>query len=181
MLIDYYAILEINENASLEDIKSAFRKQAIKWHPDRNFGKDTTIQMQLINEANLILKDTEARSRFDFEYQKFKSYKKAQEQQKAAEKQKENKEEEKRSEQKPKEPEYEFNEYEIKDDILKKWMANAKRQAVDLAKQTIKEFGGMVSVSVREGTKAAGKGLIMQIVIGILFLIIFSISKSCNQ
>jgi curved DNA-binding protein CbpA len=180
MFVDYYAILEIDETASLEDIKAAFRKQAIKWHPDRNIGKDTTIQMQLINEANLILKDTEARSRFDFEYQKFKSYKKAQEQEKAAETQKENKKEE-QPDNKPKEPEFEFSEYEVKDDILKRWMANAKKQAVDLAKQTIKEFGGMVSVGVKEGTKAAGKGLIMQIVIGIVFLIIFSISKSCNK
>ena len=180
MFVDYYAILEIDETASLEDIKSAFRKQAIKWHPDRNIGKDTTIQMQLINEANLILKDTEARNRFDLEYQKFKSYKKAQEQEKAAETQKESKKEE-QSESKPKEPEFEFNEYEVKDDILKKWMANAKRQAVDLAKQTIKEFGGMVSVGVKEGTKAAGKGLVMQIIIGVIFLIIFSISKSCNK
>ena len=180
MFVDYYAILEIDETASLEDIKSAFRKQAIKWHPDRNLGMDTTIQMQLINEANLILKDTEARSRFDFEYQKFKPYKKAKEQQKTEETQKE-KEEEKQPEHKTKEPEFEYSEYEVKDDILKRWMANAKKQAVDLAKQTIKEFGGMVSVGVKEGTKAAGKGLIMQIVIGIVFLIIFSISKSCNK
>jgi curved DNA-binding protein CbpA len=180
MFVDYYAILEIDETASLADIKAAFRKQAIKWHPDRNIGKDTTIQMQLINEANLILKDIEARSRFDFEYQKFKSYIKAQEQEKATETQKENKREE-QPYNKPKEPEFEFREYEVKDEILKRWMANAKKQAVDLAKQTIKEFGGMVSVGVKEGTKAAGKGLIMQIVIGIIFLIIFSISKSCNK
>lgn len=180
MFVDYYAILEIDETASLEDIKSAFRKQAIMWHPDRNLGRDTTIQMQLINEAYLILKDTEARSRFDFEYQKFKPYKKAKEQQKTAKTQKE-KEEEKQPEYKTKEPEFEYSEYEVKDDILKRWMANAKRQAVDLAKQTIKEFGGMVSVGLKEGTKAAGKGLIMQIVIGIVFLIIFSISKSCNK
>ena len=96
MFVDYYAILEIDETASLEDIKSAFRKQAIMWHPDRNLGRDTTIQMQLINEAYLILKDTEARSRFDFEYQKFKPYKKAKEQQKTAKTQKEKEEEKER-------------------------------------------------------------------------------------
>lgn len=179
MFVDYYAILEIDETASLADIRAAFRKQAIKWHPDRNIGKDTTIQMQLINEANLILKDIEARSRFDFEYQKFKSYIKAQEQEKATETQKETKKEEQPTS-KSNESKFEYNDYNVKDDILNKWMSNAKKQAVELAKQTIKEFGGMVSVGVVEGTKAAGTSLIIQIIIGLVFLIIFSISKSCN-
>ena len=79
------------------------------------------------------------------------------------------------------EPEFEYQDYNVKDDILKQWMANAKRQAVDLAKQTIKEFGGMVAVGVKEGAKAAGQTLLIQIVIGIIFLIIFGLSKSCNS
>ena len=42
MFIDYYALLEVDFNATSEEIKIAFKKQALKWHPDRNLGKDTT-------------------------------------------------------------------------------------------------------------------------------------------
>ena len=61
MFIDYYELLEIDSSASPVDIKSAFKKQALKWHPDKNPGIDTTEMMQRINEAYLILKDEEAR------------------------------------------------------------------------------------------------------------------------
>lgn len=182
MFVDYYELLEIDEIATFNEVKAAFRKQAIKWHPDRNPGKDTTERMQLINEAYLILKDAEGRNRFDKEYQIFKSFKQEkyekekfstqQNQEKAAEPT------ETKTEQKTK---YEFKEYIFKDDTLKKWMANAKKQAVDLAKQTIKEFGGMVAVGIEEGAKAAGKTLIMQVVIGVIIIIIFSLSRGCQS
>ena len=61
MFIDYYEVLEIKSTASIEEVKAAFKMQALKWHPDRNLGVDTTLRMQLINEAYLILKDVEAR------------------------------------------------------------------------------------------------------------------------
>ncbi|MBX2893552.1 MAG: DnaJ domain-containing protein [Saprospiraceae bacterium] len=51
MFKDYYAILEIGNDATSEEIKSAFKKQALNWHPDRNPGVDTTSKMQVINEA----------------------------------------------------------------------------------------------------------------------------------
>ena len=57
MFKDYYKLLDIQQNASDEEIKKAFREQAIEWHPDRNQGTDTTLRMQEINEAYLILKD----------------------------------------------------------------------------------------------------------------------------
>lgn len=181
MFVDYYSVLEIDEGATLDEIKIAFRKQAIKWHPDRNPGKDTTVKMQLINEAYLILKDTEARDRFDKEYQRFKAYRETNEREKKhAEPQKE--QQEKKEQPKPQEPEpkFEYEEYSVKDDILGKWMANAKRQAVDLAKQTIKDFGSLVAVGVTEGAKAAGQTLLFQIGLGVVFLILFGLYKSCN-
>lgn len=187
MFVDYYAILEIDETATIDEIKVAFRRQAIKWHPDRNHGKDTTKKMQVINEAYLILKDFEARNRYDREYQQFKEFKKAkaykeekQENYKEQEKQKTSKEENQKTKPEP-EPKFEYSEYSAKDNILKNWMENAKRQAVDLAKQTIKEFAGMVAVGAKEGAKAAGQMILVQIGLGLLFLIIFGLTKNCNS
>lgn len=172
MFVDYYFLLEVAETASLQEIKAAFRKQAIKWHPDRNLDKDTTKQMQLINEAYLILKDEEARNRFDIEYQKFKNFK---------EKQESKTKEKKPANRKAKGRAFEYSEYEVQDTVLKQWMSNAKRQAIDLAKQTIKDFAGVLTVGAKEGAKAAGKMLVFQIAIGLLFLFIFGLSKSCHS
>ena len=75
IIVDYYKILEIEKNSNSKEIKSAFRRQAIKWHPDKNPNIDVNGKMQLINEAYLILKDVEARKHYDLEYDKFKAYK----------------------------------------------------------------------------------------------------------
>lgn len=37
---DYYAILQIPRDATTEDVKKGYRKQAMKWHPDKHSGKD---------------------------------------------------------------------------------------------------------------------------------------------
>jgi curved DNA-binding protein len=64
--IDYYKILEIDKNASQEDIKKAYRKLARKHHPDLNPGdKQAHKKFQQINEANEVLSDPEKRKKYD--------------------------------------------------------------------------------------------------------------------
>ena len=64
--IDYYKILGVDNNASQDDIKKAFRKLARKYHPDLNpndpSAKD---KFQEINEANEVLSDPEKRKKYD--------------------------------------------------------------------------------------------------------------------
>jgi flavin-binding protein dodecin len=71
--------------------------------------------------------------------------------------------------------------YTVYDDILNSWMNKAKQQAIDLAKQTIEDLKGMTSVGAKAVVKEAGNQFIYQIIVGLLFLIIFMITKSCNN
>jgi len=64
---DYYKILGITENASQQDIKSAFRKLAFKYHPDTNPGNERQAEERFkeINEAYAVLSDKTKRQQYD--------------------------------------------------------------------------------------------------------------------
>jgi len=63
---DYYKILGVDRKASEEEIKKAFRKLAMKYHPDRNPGdKKAEETFKDINEAYEVLSDPEKRRRYD--------------------------------------------------------------------------------------------------------------------
>tara|TARA_B100000315_G_C14579317_1_gene589619 strand:- start:2214 stop:3371 length:1158 start_codon:yes stop_codon:yes gene_type:complete len=70
---DYYQTLGINNTASDAEIKSAYRKKAMQFHPDRNKGdKAFEKEFKKINEAYYVLKDKEKRSQYDqFGHQAF--------------------------------------------------------------------------------------------------------------
>ena len=62
---NYYTILEVNKNANQEDIKKAYRKQAIKWHPDKNHEPNADEMFKKIGKAYSILSDAEKRKIYD--------------------------------------------------------------------------------------------------------------------
>lgn len=62
---NYYTLLSINPDASDEDIKKAYRREATKWHPDKNPHSDTTEQFKIIAQAYEILLDPVTRAQYD--------------------------------------------------------------------------------------------------------------------
>lgn len=60
---DYYEVLGVGKDASADEIKKAFRRQAIQHHPDKEGGDET--KFKEINEAYEVLKDPSKRQRYD--------------------------------------------------------------------------------------------------------------------
>ncbi|MCD6567436.1 MAG: DnaJ domain-containing protein [Dehalococcoidia bacterium] len=67
MAKDYYQMLGVPRSSSDEEIKKAYRKMAMKYHPDRNAGKEkeATEKFKEINEAYGVLGDPEKRKQYD--------------------------------------------------------------------------------------------------------------------
>ena len=62
---EYYQILGVSRDASEEEIKKAFRQQALKYHPDRNQEPGADTKFKEINEAYQVLSDPEKRKLYD--------------------------------------------------------------------------------------------------------------------
>lgn len=63
---NYYDILEVSENSTTEDIKKAYRKLSLKYHPDKNTGKPECVEkFHKISEAYEILRDSSKKQEYD--------------------------------------------------------------------------------------------------------------------
>jgi len=63
---DYYEVLGVSRNASEQELKSAYRKMALQYHPDRNPGNhEAEEKFKEINEAYAVLSNSENRGRYD--------------------------------------------------------------------------------------------------------------------
>ena len=68
MIPNHYKKLEIEPTATKDEIKKAYRRLALKYHPDKNKSPDAHEKFIAINEAYLLLYDIEARTKYDAEY-----------------------------------------------------------------------------------------------------------------
>lgn len=133
MFKDYYQILGVSPSATKQEIKEAYRKMSMRWHPDKNPDKDVTQTMQDINEAYMILKDDVRRARYDNEYRKFTR----------------RRENIKPMQQDTKSESWDYD-YDVDDDDLRNDINAARASAKDLVDEFLK--------SLRETSKAAVKG-----------------------
>ncbi len=62
---DYYSILGVSKSASAEDIKKAYRKLALQYHPDRNKGKESEDKFKEVTKAYEVLSDPGKRQTYD--------------------------------------------------------------------------------------------------------------------
>jgi molecular chaperone DnaJ len=62
---DYYDVLGISKNATQDEVKRAFRRLAMQYHPDRNKAADAEQKFKEINEAYEVLSDDKRRRTYD--------------------------------------------------------------------------------------------------------------------
>lgn len=138
MFPDYYKQLGLTPDATREEIKKAYRKLALEFHPDRNKSSDAHEKFIAINEAYLILYDEEARAKYDTEYKIYFNREKTKSQSEY-------------SEQKNKEKERSYSRESHFDDAdLNDWSKKAKQQGAEYARMAFDEFSKMVIGFVKE-------------------------------
>jgi len=148
MIPNYYKTLQVNRNATKEEIKKAFRKLALEWHPDKNKHPNAHNKFIEINEAYLILTDDEAKAKYDREYDLLfasvevdnKKYSNESESYYSA----------------PKQPYY-------NDPDLNNWSNSAKKQAEKYAKMSFSDFANFLGEVIKETGKQGATALIYAI------------------
>jgi DnaJ-class molecular chaperone len=62
---DYYDVLGVSKGATEAELKSAYRKKALKWHPDKNKSAEAEAKFKEINEAYEVLSDAKKKQMYD--------------------------------------------------------------------------------------------------------------------
>lgn len=62
---DYYDVLGVSKSASDAELKAAYRKAALQWHPDRNKSPEAETKFKEINEAYQVLSDSTKKAQYD--------------------------------------------------------------------------------------------------------------------
>jgi curved DNA-binding protein CbpA len=142
MIPNHYKTLQVYRYASKEEIKKAYRKLALQWHPDKNKSPDAHNKFIEINEAYLILSDDEARVKYNIEYDFYIAS------------QVETKEEsvfEKYQSANSNSSNQQKSSY--KDPDLNNWTSSAKKQAEKYASMSFSEFSKLIGEVIVETSK----------------------------
>lgn len=142
MIHDLYKILGLSPSSTKKEIKKAYRKLALEWHPDKNKSPNAHEVFIKINEAYLILYDEEARAKYNKEYEFFFGKHREAEQWKEDYKQED-------SFAKDKQQQSKYT-HTYNDPDLNNWSESAKRQAGKYASMSFEEFGKLLGEVVKE-------------------------------
>lgn len=154
MFPNYYKILGLEPIASKEEIKKAYRKLALEFHPDRNKSPNAHEKFIEIYEAYLILYDDEARQKYDIEFKLH-----------FEERQPEKNQDFEYSQASEEQFYTESNSFEeeskFRDDNLNDWSSKAKSQGAEYARMAFEDFSKMVLGFVKETGFQLGNTLLV--------------------
>lgn len=134
MIPNYYDILGLSRDSTKAEIKKAYRRLALEYHPDVNKSVNAHDKFIAINEAYLILFDDEAREKYNQEYDFFKGNSRSSVNVSSSEKR----------------TDYEGNSEYFGDNDLKNWARKARKQGSEYSMMSFDEFSKYVMGVVKE-------------------------------